>query len=139
MTVIWLTVDRARSLFLYRTCRPNVIRQNDFRPKDAAPQKNRYFLLKCHRNFEKCFLLMLKIVLIKYCIEGISETPNASADFYCQSNTNNNTRTSCAFYEKSLQVNHRLDTQKERARYCEMGREGERRDGVRIRRGFNRG
>jgi hypothetical protein len=23
-----------------------------------------------------------------YCIEGISETPNASADFYCQSNTN---------------------------------------------------
>ena len=24
-----------------------------------------------------------------YCIEGISETPNASADFYCQSNTNN--------------------------------------------------
>ncbi len=27
----------------------------------------------------------------KYCIEGISETPNASADFYCQSNTNNRT------------------------------------------------
>jgi len=25
------------------------------------------------------------------CIEGISETPNASADFYCQSNTNHNT------------------------------------------------
>ena len=74
-----------------------------------------------------------------YCIEGISETPNASADFYCQSNTNNLTRTSCAFYEESLQVNHRLYTQKERARYCEMGREGERRDGVRIQRGFNRG
>ncbi len=74
-----------------------------------------------------------------YCIEGISETLNASADFYCQSNTNNFTRTSCAFYEESLQVNHRLYTQKERARYCEMGREGERRDGVRIQRGFNRG
>ena len=26
---------------------------------------------------------------MNYCIEGISETPNASADFYCQSNTNN--------------------------------------------------
>ena len=75
----------------------------------------------------------------KYCIEGIRETPNASADFYCQSNTNNLTRTSCAFYEESLQVDHRLYTQKERARYCEMGREGEKRDGVRIQRGFNRG
>ena len=51
----------------------------------------------------------------------------------------NLTRTSCAFYEESLQVNHRLYTQKERARYCEMGREGERRDGVRIQHGFNRG
>ena len=78
---------------------------------------------------------------LQYCIEGISETPNASADFYCQSNTNNLTRTSCAFYEKSLQVNHRLYTQKERARHCEMERERERerRDGVRIQRGFNRG
>ena len=68
---------------------------------------------------------------LQYCIEGISETPNASADFYCQSNTNNFTRTSCAFYEESLQVNHRLYTQKERARYCEMGREGERKGGGR--------
>jgi len=66
-----------------------------------------------------------------YCIEGISETTDASADFYCQSNTNNNTRTSCAFYVKSLQVNHRQNTQKERARYYGMGREGERRDGGR--------
>ncbi len=40
------------------------------------------------------------------------------------------------FYEKSLQVNHRQNTQKERARYCEMGREGERRDRARVRRGF---
>jgi len=71
-----------------------------------------------------------------YCIEGLSETPNASADFYCQSNTNNHTRTLCAFYERSLQVNHRQNTQKERARYCEMGREGERRDRARVRRGF---
>ncbi len=47
-----------------------------------------------------------------YRIEGISETPDASADFYCQSNTNNHTRTSCAFYVKSLQVNHRQNTQK---------------------------
>jgi hypothetical protein len=30
-----------------------------------------------------------KMSVGKYCIEGISETPNASADFYCQSNTNN--------------------------------------------------
>jgi len=74
-----------------------------------------------------------------YCIEGLSETTDASADFYFQSNTNNHTRTSCVFYEKSLQVNHRQYTQKERARYCEMGREGERGDRVRVQRGFNRG
>ena len=61
-----------------------------------------------------------------YHIEGISETSNASADFYCQSNTNNLTRTSCPFYEESLQVNHGQNTQKERARYCEMERERER-------------
>ncbi len=77
---------------------------------------------------------------MNYCIEGIIETTDASADFYFQSNTNNNTRTSCAFYEKSLQVNHRRNTQKERARYCEMGRERERRDrATRVQRGFNRG
>jgi hypothetical protein len=74
-----------------------------------------------------------------YCIKGISETTDASTDFYFKSNTNNNTRTSCAFYEKSLQVNHRQNTQKERTRYCEMGREGERRDRARVRRRFNRG
>ncbi len=28
-------------------------------------------------------------IYLEYCIEGISDTPNASADFYCQSNTNN--------------------------------------------------
>ena len=28
-------------------------------------------------------------------------------------------------YVKSSKVNHRQNTQKERARYCEMGREGE--------------
>ncbi len=60
-----------------------------------------------------------------YCIEGISETTGASADFYCQSNTNNHTRTSCAFYVKPLQVNHRQNTQKERASFSEWG-EGER-------------
>ncbi len=64
---------------------------------------------------------------------------DASADFYYQSNTNDHTRTLCAFYEKSLQVNHRQNTQKERARYCEMGREGERRDRARVQCGFNRG
>ncbi len=73
---------------------------------------------------------------MKYCIEGISETTCASADFYCQSNNDDDTRTSCAFYEKSLQVNHRQNTQKERARYCERGREGERRDRERVRRGY---
>ncbi len=51
-----------------------------------------------------------------------------SADFYCQSNNDNDTRTSSAFYEKLLQVNHRQNTQKERARYCEVGREGEKED-----------
>ncbi len=68
-----------------------------------------------------------------YCIEGISETMDASADFYCQSNTNNHTRTSCAFYAKSLQVNHRQNTQKERASYFQNGERGggERRDEAR--------
>jgi hypothetical protein len=66
-----------------------------------------------------------------YRIEGISETPNASADFYCQSNTNNHARTLCAFYVTSLQVNHRQNTQKERVRYYGVGREGERRGGGR--------
>jgi hypothetical protein len=60
-----------------------------------------------------------------YCIEGISETTGASADFYCQSNTNNHTRTSYASYAKSLQVNHRQNTQKERELFSEWG-EGER-------------
>ena len=83
------------------------------------------------------FLLVLKKTFhvspfcLQYCIEGISETPNASADFYCQSNTNHFTRTSCAFYVKSSKVNHRQNTQKERERYCEMGREGERKGGGR--------
>jgi hypothetical protein len=71
-----------------------------------------------------------------YRIEGISETTRASSDVYCQSNNDNNTRTSCAFYEESLQVNHRQNTQKERARYCDVGREGERRDRERVQRGF---
>ncbi len=86
-------------------------------------------------------VVMLNVILLNviYCIEGISETTDASADFYCQSNTNNLTRTSCAFYPKSLQVNHRQHTQKERARYCEMGREGERRDRARVQCGFYRG
>jgi hypothetical protein len=63
-----------------------------------------------------------------YCLWRVSETTRASSDVYCQSNNDNFTRTSCAFYEKSLQVNHRQNTQKERARYCGIGREGERRD-----------
>ncbi len=70
--------------------------------------------------------LVAIIVLTLYCIKGISETTDASADFYCQSNTNNTTRTLCAFYEKSLQVNHRQNTKKERARYCKVERERER-------------
>jgi hypothetical protein len=63
-----------------------------------------------------------------YCIWRVSETTRASSDVYCQSYNDDNTRTSCAFYEKSLQVNHRQNTQKERARYCGVGREGEGRD-----------
>ncbi len=62
-----------------------------------------------------------------HCIEGISETPNASADFYCQSNTNNNTWTLCAFYVESSKVNHRQNTQKERARLRDGKRERVRR------------
>ena len=80
---------------------------------------------------------------MNYCIEGINETPNASADFYCQSNTNNHTRTSCAFYVKSLQVNHRQNTQKERARYYRVEREREREREMRwrerVKRWFYRG
>ncbi len=34
-------------------------------------------------------------------------------------------------YVKSSKVNHKQNTQKERARYCEMGREGERKGGGR--------
>jgi len=94
-------------------------------------------LLATYNKMSSSFFLVLKKTFhvspfcLQYCIEGIEETPNASADFYCQSNTNNHTRTSCAFYVKSLQVNHRQNTQKERARYYGMGREGERRDGGR--------
>ncbi len=65
---------------------------------------------------------------LRYCIWRVSETTRASSDIYCQSNNDNFTRRSCAFYEKSLQVNHRQNTQKESARYCGVGREGERRD-----------
>jgi len=41
-----------------------------------------------------------------YCIRGLSETTGASADFYCQSNNDNNNQTSCAFYVESIQVKH---------------------------------
>jgi hypothetical protein len=77
------------------------------------------------------FYLVPSLIGDNYRIEGISETTDASADFYYQSNTNNLTRTSRAFYVKSLQVNHWQNTQKERARYYGMGRERERRDGGR--------
>ncbi len=43
------------------------------------------------------------------------------------------------FYEELFQVNHRQNTQKERARYCREGREGERRDRERVWRGFSMG
>ena len=91
-------------------------------------------LLATYNKTSSSFFLVLKKTFhvspfcLQYCIEGISETPNTSADFYCQSNTNNFTRTSCAFYEESLQVDHRRYTQKERARYCEMERERERKE-----------
>ncbi len=87
-------------------------------------------LLAAYTKTSSSFFLVLKKTFhvspfcLQYCIEGLSETPNASADFYCQSNTNNHTRTSCAFYVKSLQVNHRQNTQKERA--SEILRNGER-------------
>ncbi len=65
-----------------------------------------------------------------YCIEGISETTGASSDIYCQSNNDNHNVTSCAFYVESLQVKHRGESgreyrERERTRYCELGREGE--------------
>jgi len=66
----------------------------------------------------------------------VKQTTCASSEVYCQSNNDNGTRTSCAFYEESLQVNHRQNTQKERARYCEVGREGEKRQREREWRGF---
>ncbi len=42
-------------------------------------------------NISYCPLHFITFVNTYYRIEGISETPNASADFYCQSNTNNRT------------------------------------------------
>ncbi len=63
-----------------------------------------------------------------YCIRGISETTGASSDVYCQSNNDNHIRTSCAFYVKSIQVKQsgiRQRAQKERKKYCGLGREGE--------------
>ncbi len=64
-----------------------------------------------------------------YCVRGISETAGASSDVYCQSINDNHIWTSCAFYVKSIQVKHsrgiRQKAQKERTRYCGLGREGE--------------
>ncbi len=57
----------------------------------------------------------------QYCIEGISETTRASSDIYCQSNNDNQNRTSCAFYAESIQVKHRQRTQKERERESYWG------------------
>jgi hypothetical protein len=78
-------------------------------------------------------------VNVNYCIEGISETTRASSDVYCQSNNDNQNRTSCTFYVESIQVKHRQRTQKERASYCRMGRERLNEDSERIRHGFYRG
>ena len=89
-------------------------------------------LLAAYNKMSFSFFLVLKKTFhvspfcLQYCIEGVSETTCASADFYCQSNNDKDTRTSCAFYEKSLQVNHRQNTQKERVRYCDVERERER-------------
>jgi hypothetical protein len=41
-----------------------------------------------------------------YCIKGISETTGGSSDIYCQSNTDNQNGTACAFYVESIQVKH---------------------------------
>ncbi len=74
----------------------------------------------------------------KYCIEGISETTGASSDVYCQSNNDNDNRTSCAFYVESIQVKHGGESGREhrvRTRYCGLGREGENGARERIRRG----
>ncbi len=79
-------------------------------------------------EFKLAHILAFAFKAVIYCILRVSETTHASSDFYCQSNNDNDTRTSCTFYERSLQVNHRQNTQKERAGYCEVGREGERRD-----------
>ncbi len=50
------------------------------RGRERKIEGGKYRDLKREREREKAS---------EYCIEGISETPNASADFYCQSNTNN--------------------------------------------------
>jgi hypothetical protein len=54
-----------------------------------------------------------------YCIQGLSETTDASSDVYCQSNNDNHIRTSCAFYVESIQVKHE----------GELGRECRKREG----------
>jgi hypothetical protein len=43
---------------------------------------------------------------MEYCIRGLSETTGVSSDVYCQSNNDNHIQTSCAFYVKSIQVEH---------------------------------
>jgi len=67
--------------------------------------------------------------LIQYCIWGISETTGAFSEVYCQSINDNHNGTSYAFYVESVQVKHRRGisqrVQKERTRYCGLGREGE--------------
>jgi hypothetical protein len=75
----------------------------------------------------------------KYCIEGICETTGASSDVYCQSNNDNDNRTSCAFYVESIQVKHSGESgreHRERMRYCRLGREGENGARERIQSGF---
>jgi hypothetical protein len=54
-----------------------------------------FFLLSLEKDF------YVSPFCLQYCIEGVSETTCASTDFYCQSNNDNDTGTSCAFYEKS--------------------------------------
>ncbi len=58
--------------------------------------------------------------------------PCVSADYHCQSNNDDHNRTSCAFYEKSLQVNHRQNTERESKilRNGERGREKRQRERV---------
>ncbi len=82
----------------------------------------------------------IKFIPDYYCIEGISETTDASSDVYCQSNNDNHILTSCAFYVESIQVKHSWESGREyRERERDIADWGERERMQMVREGAARG